>query len=578
MKNTTQNVEPMEKTKLPRRHEIDALRSIALLLLIFYHALLAFQPTAAGVMFIGSSETLEQAWFIGEFLNSWRIPVLFLISGITAGYLLQNRSVAELLKSRLLRLVPPLIFTCLVVAPISPALFMEFHDVSPSYIPNPGHLWFVWNLAVYFVISFPLLLLLKHRPDNGLTRMLGIGAPYSWLVALPVFLTALTWTLEQHITADMFSIHFMRFWYGFGCFLSGLVLVALGDEFWSKLRNVGWVALPIMILLYILRMNDFTLDGRFAALQVRTLESVAGMLAFLGLGSMLFTKPVPAFSFLNRAVFAVYILHMPIQQAIGFWLFRTEMNPWIAFPLHLLATLVSSLAIYWLVLRPLTWIHPVFGIALPKSKSKSSETGTEEADTQLDPLRLVGRFSTLYLVTPIIVLAAMLSVIAQTGQLGERENSSAPAMPLIEAAAKGNTEAIRVHIAAGSDLNQREPMNRSTALITAVTLGNDEAALALIAGGADLELRNNEGSTALLVAAFLCRERIVEALLANGADKTVTNNAGSTALDSVTVPFEAVRPVYDFLQATLGPTLGLRLDYERIQISRPIIAAMLLNE
>jgi len=79
-------------TSLPRRHEIDALRSIALLLLIVYHVFCAYQPFAPLILFVGYPSTLEDGWFLGELLNPWRVPVLFLISGITAGYLLQNRS------------------------------------------------------------------------------------------------------------------------------------------------------------------------------------------------------------------------------------------------------------------------------------------------------------------------------------------------------------------------------------------------------------------------------------------------------------------------------------------------------
>ena len=163
MNETTGSETQSTISALSRRHEIDALRSIALLLLIFYHVFVAFQPSAAFVMFIGSPNSLQGAWFIGEALNPWRIPVLFLVAGITAGYLLQNRKVGSLLKSRLLRLVPPLLFAVFFIAPISPALYQSFNGDKPGYMPNPGHLWFVWNLAVYFVFGAPVLLYLKNR-------------------------------------------------------------------------------------------------------------------------------------------------------------------------------------------------------------------------------------------------------------------------------------------------------------------------------------------------------------------------------------------------------------------------------
>ncbi len=161
--------------------------------------------------------------------------------------------------------------------------------------------------------------------------------------------------------------------------------------------------------------------------------------------------------------------------------------------------------------------------------------------------------------------------------LGEAQPSStaaAPGVGIHEAVIAGDLEAVRQHIASGSDLNEREPMGGSSPLMSAATFGQTEAAVALIDAGADLDQQNNDGSTALLTAAFFCRAEIVEALLEAGADRSIPNNAGSTALDVVTVPFEALQPTYDFLGTVLAP-YGLRLDYDRIRQTRPEIAEML---
>ena len=144
-----------------------------------------------------------------------------------------------------------------------------------------------------------------------------------------------------------------------------------------------------------------------------------------------------------------------------------------------------------------------------------------------------------------------------------------------KAALVGDIEAIQEHIKLGSDLNEKDPFG-STPLIIAATFGKTEVALALIAAGADLNIKNNDGSTALITAAFLCRTEIVKALLAKGADKNATNKAGSTALESVAAPFDYVKEFYDNLGKALGP-LGLKLDYEHLKKTRPIIAEMLQN-
>jgi ankyrin repeat protein len=145
--------------------------------------------------------------------------------------------------------------------------------------------------------------------------------------------------------------------------------------------------------------------------------------------------------------------------------------------------------------------------------------------------------------------------------------------PLITAAFLGRTEAAKMLIEAGAVLNYRNA-DSSTALHTAAAFGRTEVARLLIESGADLNLQNNHGSTALHTAAFLCRVDIVKALLEKGADKTLRNKAGQTALQTVASPFEDVKEVYNAIGTGMKP-LGLQLDYDYIQKTRPEIAALL---
>ena len=171
----------------------------------------------------------------------------------------------------------------------------------------------------------------------------------------------------------------------------------------------------------------------------------------------------------------------------------------------------------------------------------------------------------------VVITILIISILILTG-CGKQETRS-PHVSLHVAALQGNIDEIHTHIQAGSDLNEKDEYG-STPLIVAITFGKTDVAKALIEAGADITITNNEGSTPLHIAAFLCRTEIVEDLLANGADKSVKNNAGNTALDSVAVPFENVKGIYDQLREGLGP-LGFRLDYDRIKETRPKIAEML---
>jgi hypothetical protein len=154
------------------------------------------------------------------------------------------------------------------------------------------------------------------------------------------------------------------------------------------------------------------------------------------------------------------------------------------------------------------------------------------------------------------------------------KETQAPAMDLHTAALLGDADVILEHIEAGSDLDQQEPTVLSSPLITASVFGKTDAARALIEGGADVNYQNKEGSSALHTAAFLCRPEIVKMLLENGADPSLKNIYGSTALETVLGPFVDVKPIYDIFSKELGP-LGLKLDYDYLEKTRPLIADML---
>jgi len=155
-----------------------------------------------------------------------------------------------------------------------------------------------------------------------------------------------------------------------------------------------------------------------------------------------------------------------------------------------------------------------------------------------------------------------------------KSKTETPKMDLQAAIISGNLEVVKQHIEAGTDINKKDQMSGSTPLITAASFGKKSIAKALIDANADPDIKNNEGSTALHSAAFFCHIEIVQMLLDAGADKTIKNNHAATARQSVTAPFAQMKPVYEMLQQQLEP-LGLKLDLNDLEKTRPIIAMML---
>jgi ankyrin repeat protein len=174
-----------------------------------------------------------------------------------------------------------------------------------------------------------------------------------------------------------------------------------------------------------------------------------------------------------------------------------------------------------------------------------------------------------------IALLGIVSFMAACQTKNTPANSgAAPSIDIHTAVVTGNVAAVKQHIAAGTNLNEKDPFGGSSPLISAALFGKTEMAKLLLDAGADLNFQNNDGSTALHTSSFFCRPEIVKMLLDKGADKTIRNKYGSTAYESVAGSFADVKSVYEMMGKALEP-MGLKLDFAYVEKTRPVIAAML---
>jgi hypothetical protein len=153
-------------------------------------------------------------------------------------------------------------------------------------------------------------------------------------------------------------------------------------------------------------------------------------------------------------------------------------------------------------------------------------------------------------------------------------NVKPPQVDIHTAVLTENVEALQQHIAASSNLNEKDPFGGSSPLITAAVFNKPKMAQMLIDAGADINFQNSDGSTALHSAAFFCRLEIVKMLLDKGADKTIKNKYGATPYETVKGPFGEVKGAYDMMGKMLEP-MGLKLDYAYVEKTRPVIADLL---
>jgi len=130
---------------------------------------------------------------------------------------------------------------------------------------------------------------------------------------------------------------------------------------------------------------------------------------------------------------------------------------------------------------------------------------------------------------------------------------TAPDINIFDAILAGNLSAVVQHVAAGTDLNQKESFGGNTPLLLATIFGKTEIARTLINAGVDLDVQNKSRGTALHQACFFLRPGVLELLLEAGADPNKTNDKNLTPLDSAEMKLDAnLIAAYQFVYGSLG--------------------------
>ena len=127
-------------------------------------------------------------------------------------------------------------------------------------------------------------------------------------------------------------------------------------------------------------------------------------------------------------------------------------------------------------------------------------------------------------------IAAVLVVGCATKQQPEPPTAKAPDIDIYGAAYTGNIEAVKQHLAAGTDVNAKNEWG-GTPLHYATFGGHKEVVELLIAKGADVNAKDGVGETPLHWAAKEGNKEVVELLIAKGADVNAKDDVGDTPVD-----------------------------------------------
>ena len=102
-----------------RRHDLDALRGIAMLLGIVIHGLLSFIPGAGAFWGVQDSQVNGSYGVVLGLIHGFRMPLFFLVSGFFTAMLFRRRGLRSLVKHRFMRIFLPMLLAMFTILPLN---------------------------------------------------------------------------------------------------------------------------------------------------------------------------------------------------------------------------------------------------------------------------------------------------------------------------------------------------------------------------------------------------------------------------------------------------------------------------
>ncbi len=403
----------MSPTTAPdaRRHDIDALRAMAFLFVILYHVGMYY--VAGWHWHLKSPHAAEWLQWPMVALNLWRMDLVFLVSGVSLGFLSRGQGTWALLRSRGVRLMLPLAFGMAVVVPyqayaqgvanglVAPGFGAFLLRYLPMNAPWPkqafdgaefgitwNHLWYLPYLFAYTALV-ALTLPLWHcaagqwlrRAFNGLRGWRLLLLPVVPLLVFTMLLAA-RFPGTHNFVRDfhLHSIYFTLFLYGYW--------MGVDTGVWKELERLRRVSLALavaVIAVFIaLRVGaKGPLTGPVADL-LRVLYLWLMVATILGHAHRHLNRPWPWLRWANESVYPWYVLHQTLI-VIGI----TVLAPLALGPVVEPALLVAStLAGCWLLtdglIRRVGFLRPLFGLK-PANKPRQPISPQPLSDLPPEP-------------------------------------------------------------------------------------------------------------------------------------------------------------------------------------------------
>lgn len=379
-----------------RRHDLDWVRILAVLLLAPYHAAMVFWGQGYHVVSPSISPLLA---LLARMIQVWQMPVLFLVSGAATYFGLRRRTPGRYVAERFQRLLVPLTFGVLVIIP--PEVYIErlqrgqfaggflafyprfFKGVYPAGNLSWHHLWFLAYLFAFSLAALPLFLWLGREPGRKAlataaawlchgSRILWLAAP----IALVEFALRIRWPhFHMNLVDDWANIFY------FGAFFVYGYLFCADGRFWESIERNRMrclvVALVALFILFGMARPERGYNLPYMTrMGFRGFTSVCWVLAILGYAKRYLTRSSGPLGYASEACLPFYIIHQTPLLIAAYFVVKMQVGVMVQFALINLATLAATLAIYEVLVHRIAPVRWLFGMRARASRQGGRKRST----------------------------------------------------------------------------------------------------------------------------------------------------------------------------------------------------------
>ena len=383
-----QNKQNMNKE---RRYDLDWIRVLVFDALIFFHVGMFFVTWGWHIKNNVIVETLE---FPMMLLNQWRLPILFVISGMGTRFALGYRSAGQFIGERFKRLFIPLLAGILLIVP--PQVYLErvtqsvpyanyldfyfwdfFKGVYPSGNFSWHHLWFLPYLLTYSILLTPLFIFWRNQSEaSWLKRVQQFLLKYPFAIyglTVPLMLVyyflAPYYPTTHALIGDWYTLAFYGLFFVYGFFL-----IMIKDVLWELLKKVRKPAIFLIVICFTVFYLLVEMGGPLWLKAIFKMVNIwSWILMIFGYAAKYLNRPSALLSYRNRAVYPYYILHQTITIMIGFYLMNNPMHWGLKFIIMVVGTFAGSALIYEFIIKRVKFIGLLFGV---KPIKKASNDGS----------------------------------------------------------------------------------------------------------------------------------------------------------------------------------------------------------